>query len=251
MTGRVDGKVAIVTGGGSGIGKAAAVLLAAEGAAVVIADVQATGQVASEELCAAGHKAHFVHADVSSEADWDNLLAETKRVFGPPHVLVNNAGISGHNFGDWDSIEGWDQIMAVNAKSAYLGTRIAIREMLTAGHAGSIINVSSILGLIGTSGSHPAYHSSKGAMRLLSKATACRYGAQNIRVNSIHPGYMPAMVPTSEANTKRKIDPVDLTPLGRRGRPEEIAFGILFLASDESSFMTGSELVMDGGYTAR
>lgn len=248
---RLEGKIAIITGAGAGMGAATAKLFAAEGATVVIADLyEDGGRGVAAEIAALGGRAEFVSADVTSESDWDRLIATTEERFGRVDILVNNAGISSSAFADPLDIDGWNTIMGVNATGVYLGTRAAVPAMRRAG-GGSIVNFSSILGFVGSDGGHPAYSASKGAVRLLTKATAVRYGPEGIRANSVHPGFMPPMrsaAPGSEESRERAIA---ATPLRRTGEPIEVAYGVLFLASDEASFVTGTELVIDGGYIAR
>jgi len=163
--------------------------------------------------------------------------------------LVNNAGISGSSVGDPDGVEGWQRIIAVNQTSVFLGTKLAAEQMAKTG-GGSIVNISSIMGFVGSPSGHPAYHASKGAVRIYSKAAAVRYGPSGgVRVNSVHPGYMPPML--NATNAGERIDKFAMTPLRRIGKPIEVAYGVLFLASDEASAITGSELVIDGGFIAQ
>ena len=246
---RLSDKVAIVTGGAHGMGEAEARLFAREGAKIVVADVlPEMGEAVAADIRAGGGQAIFVKIDVTSEADWQNLLAATLKAYGRLDILVNNAGISGSAVGDPDGIEGWNRIIAVNQTSVFLGTKLAAEQMGKTG-GGSIVNISSIMGFVGSTGGHPAYHASKGAVRIYSKAAAVRYGPQNIRVNTIHPGYMPAML--NSTNSNERADKIAATPLRRLGEPIEVAYGVLFLASDEASFVTGAELVVDGGWIAQ
>ncbi|MDR0359828.1 MAG: glucose 1-dehydrogenase [bacterium] len=246
---RLEGKVAIVTGGAHGMGEAEARLFAREGARVVVADVlEPEGDAVVRAICDEGGAARFVRTDVTSDEDWDRLIASALDGFGGLDVLVNNAGISGSRVGDHDGVGGWEQLLNVNAKSVFLGTRRAAAEMTRRG-GGSIVNISSISGLVGDSSSHPGYHASKAAVRLYTKAAAVRYGPAGVRVNSVHPGYMPAML--HGTNAALREEKAKVTPLQRTGRPLEVAYGVLFLASDEASFVTGAELVIDGGYTAQ
>jgi NAD(P)-dependent dehydrogenase (short-subunit alcohol dehydrogenase family) len=246
---RLEGKVAIVTGGAHGMGEAEARLFAREGAKVVVADVlEAEGETVAREICDGRGEARFVRTDVTSDEDWDRLIASTLDAFGGLDVLVNNAGISGSRVGDHDGVEGWDRLLDVNAKSVFLGTRRAAAVMAERG-GGSIVNISSISGLVGDASSHPGYYASKGAVRLYTKAAAVRYGPSGVRVNSVHPGFMPPMLHgTNAALREEKAGEI---PVRRIGRPEEVAFGVLFLASDEASYVNGAELVIDGGYTAQ
>ena len=248
---RVDGKVAVVTGGAGGIGAATARLLAREGAAVVIGDLlEEQGRAVEAQIADAGGHALFVPMDVTSENDWRRAIQAAVAAYGKLDILVNNAGISGRNTVEETSVELWDRVMAVNAKGVFLGTKLAIPEMRKAG-GGSIINVSSIWGLVG-SDSSTAYHSAKGAVRIFTKAAAVQYAKEGIRVNSVHPGFVDSpMTIGYHALPGVRETRVAATPLGRMGTPEDIAAGILYLASDESSFVTGSELVIDGGMTAQ
>ena len=189
--------------------------------------------------------------DVTSEADWQRAVADAVSRFGKLDVLVNNAGIGGPGRVEDTTLEAWTQVMTVNATGVFLGSKAAIPALRAAG-GGSIVNISSQLGLVGMENSSPQYQASKGAVRLLTKLTALQYAKDRIRVNSVHPG--PILTPMTEA---RRADPehyrlmVSRIPLGRYGEPLEVAYGVLYLASDESSFVTGSELVIDGGWTAQ
>jgi NAD(P)-dependent dehydrogenase (short-subunit alcohol dehydrogenase family) len=245
---RLKDKVAIVTGGAHGMGEAEARLFAQEGAKVVIADVLVQqGEAVAADISANQRQARFVRTDVTSEADWKKLIAETIAAYGRLDILVNNAGISGSSVGDTDGLEGWQRLLAVNATSVFLGTKLAAAEMAKTG-GGSIVNISSIMGIVASEESHPGYPASKAAVRNYTKAAACRYGPQGVRVNSVHPGYLPPMLnATNAAGRQAKIAQ---TPLRRLGEPIEVAYGVLFLASDEASFVTGTELVIDGGYIA-
>jgi cyclopentanol dehydrogenase len=249
---RLEGKVAIISGGARGMGAVEARLFAKEGAKVVIADIlEDEGRKLEAEIEAAGGKALFVRLDVTSESAWQDAVATAVRRFGKLDVLVNNAGISGRGKVEDTTVEDWDRVMAVNAKGVFLGTKAAIPAMRQAG-GGSIINISSQLGLVGTEHSSPQYQASKGAVRLLTKATAIQYAKAGIRVNSVHPG--PIVTPmneTARADPERYQMMLSRIPMGRYGQPEEVAYGVLYLASDESAYMTGSELVIDGGWTAQ
>ncbi len=249
---RLEGKVAVVSGAGSGMGAAIAKLFAAEGAAVVVADIFEEGSRETVSgIDEAGGRAQFIPTDVTSEEDWQGAVQAAERDYGQLDILVNDAGISSTAFEDPLDVGGWDAIMGVNATGVYLGTRAAIPAFRRAG-GGSIVNMSSILGFVGADGGHPAYSASKGAVRLLTKATATRYGPEGIRANSVHPGFMPPMrsANTEDAEERRRIN-IAATPLRRTGEVMEVAYGVLFLASDEASFVTGTELVIDGGYIAR
>jgi NAD(P)-dependent dehydrogenase (short-subunit alcohol dehydrogenase family) len=246
---RLKDKVAIVTGGAHGMGEAEARLFAKEGAAVVIADVETKlGEAVAADIQAGQGRARFVQTDVTSETDWQRLIAETISAYGKLDILVNNAGISGSAVGDWDALEGWQRIMSINAQSVFLGTKLAAAAMIPNGK-GSIVNISSIMGFIGSADSHPGYAASKGAVRLYTKSAAAKYGPHGIRVNSVHPGYMPPMLYST--NAAGRASKIEATPLRRLGEPIDVAYGVLFLASDEASFVTGTELVIDGGYIAQ
>jgi 3(or 17)beta-hydroxysteroid dehydrogenase len=249
---RLVGKVALISGAARGMGAAEARLFAREGARVVIGDVlEAEGAAIEAEISAKGGEAVFVRLDVSRESDWAQAVASTVQRFGKLDVLVNNAGIGGVGRVDETATEAWDRVMEVNAKGVFLGTRAAIPAMRGAG-GGSIINISSQLGLVGMDDSSPQYTASKGAVRLLTKTTALQYARDGIRCNSVHPG--PIVTPMTE---RRRAEPavyqrmLSRIPLGRYGEPDEVAYGVLYLASDESAFVTGSELVIDGGWTAQ
>ena len=244
---RLDGKVAIITGGAHGMGEAEARLFAQEGARVVIADVLVKEGEAVAGDISGQRQARFVRTDVTSEADWKRLIAEAVAAYGRLDILVNNAGISGSSVGDADGLEGWQKLLAVNATSVFLGTKLAAAEMAKTG-GGSIVNISSIMGIVASDESHPGYPASKAAVRNYSKAAACRYGPQGVRVNSVHPGYMPPML--NATNAAGRAAKIAQTPLRRLGEPIEVAYGVLFLASDEASFVTGTELVIDGGFIA-
>lgn len=249
---RLAGKVALISGGARGMGAVEARLFAREGARVVVADVlESEGRQVEAAIRGTGGDGVFVHLDVSSEVDWSAAVAAAVARFGKLDVLVNNAGIGGAGRIEETTLEAWTRVMTVNATGVFLGTRAAIPAMRAAG-GGSIVNISSQLGLVGVETSSPQYQASKGAVRLLTKATAIQYARERIRANSVHPG--PIATPMTEA---RRADPehyqlmVSRIPLGRYGEPEEVAYGVLYLASDESSFVTGSELVIDGGWTAQ
>ena len=245
---RLRDKVAIITGGAHGMGESEARLFAEEGAKVIIADVLVDeGEMVAAEISSSQRHARFIRTDVTSEIDWKNLISETIAAFGRLDILVNNAGISGSSVGDADGLEGWQSLLAVNATSVFLGTKLGAAEMVKTG-GGSIVNISSIMGIVASEDSHPGYPASKAAVRNYTKAAACRYGPQGVRVNSVHPGYMPPML--NATNAAGRAAKIAQTPLRRLGNPIEVAYGVLFLASDEASFITGAELVIDGGYIA-
>jgi NAD(P)-dependent dehydrogenase (short-subunit alcohol dehydrogenase family) len=248
---RLAGKVAIISGGASGMGAEEARLFAREGAKVVVADVlDDAGRLVVAEIEAPGGEACFVHTDVTSEADWQRVVETAVRRYGRLDILVNNAGLSSTSEADPLDSDGWRRIMDVNATGVFLGTKHAIGAMLESG-GGSIVNISSIMGFVGGEGGHPAYHASKGAVRIFTKAAAVHYGPRGIRVNSVHPGFLPPMRSSRPRNPTAMQEVIKQTPLRRTGEPIEVAYGVLFLASDEASFITGTELVIDGGYIAR
>jgi|SRR5918992_719110 NAD(P)-dependent dehydrogenase (short-subunit alcohol dehydrogenase family) len=248
---RVAGKVALISGGARGIGAATATLLAQEGAAVVIGDIrEAEGRETETRIAELGGRIVFVRLDVTREEDWVRAIRTAVSTYGKLDVLVNNAGISGRTRVEETTEELWDRVMAVNAKGVFLGTKLAIPELRRAG-GGSIINISSIYGMVGSETS-TSYHASKGAVRIFTKAAAIQYARDRIRVNSVHPGFVDSpMTQQYHAIPEVQIERLARTPLGRLGTPEDVAYGILYLASDESSFVTGSELVIDGGMTAQ
>jgi NAD(P)-dependent dehydrogenase (short-subunit alcohol dehydrogenase family) len=249
---RLAGKVALISGGARGMGAVEARLFAQEGARVAIGDVlEDEGRKLEAEINASGGEALFVRLDVTREADWRRAVEATVGRFGKLDILVNNAGISAHGRIEDTSLEAWNRVMEVNSTGVFLGTRAAIPAMRRAG-GGSIINISSQLGLVGTDHSSPQYQASKGAVRLLTKATAMQYAKEGIRANSVHPG--PIVTPMTEA---ARADPeryqmmLSRVPLGCYGESEDVAYGVMYLASDEARWVTGSELVIDGGWTAQ
>ena len=248
---RLPGKVAMITGAAHGMGAEEARLFAREGAKVMIADVlEEEGKQLEAEINQAGGEAMFVRVDVTSEADWKRVVEATVARFGKLDILVNNAGLSSTSVADPLDTDGWRRIMEVNATGVFLGTKYAIPAMKQAG-GGSIVNISSIMGFVGGESGHPAYHASKGAVRIFTKATAVKYGPDGIRANSVHPGFMPPMRSARPRDATALQELVTQTPLRRTGKPIEVAYGVLFLASDEASFVTGTELVIDGGFIAK
>ena len=249
---RLAGKVALISGGARGMGAAEARMFAREGARVVIGDVLETeGRAVESDIAAKSGEAVFVRLDVTSEAEWQAAVGLAARRFGALNVLVNNAGIGGGGRIEDTTVEEWNRMMDINAKGVFLGTKAAIPAMRRAG-GGSIINISSQLGLVGMDISSPQYQASKGAVRLLTKATAIQYAREGIRANSVHPGpIVTAMTERRRADPAQRELMVSRIPLGRYGEPDEVAYGVLYLASDESAFVTGSELVIDGGWTAQ
>ena len=248
---RLEGKVAIITGAASGMGAEEARLFAREGASVAVVDVsEEDGMQVAAEIGEAGGTATFVRADVASEADWQRVVDSTVSQFGKLDILVNNAGVSGGLIEDPLDTEAWHTLMDVNATGVFYGTKHTIPEMKRAG-GGSIVNISSINGFIGAERGHTGYFASKGAVRIFTKAIAVKYGPDGIRANSVHPGLMPPMKSNLLPPGPVGDEHIKLTPLRRTGETIEVAYGVLFLASDEASFVTGTELVIDGGYIAR
>ncbi|MBN2366282.1 MAG: glucose 1-dehydrogenase [Calditrichaeota bacterium] len=254
---RLEGKTAIVTGGSLGIGKSCCIEMAKEGANIAVTDLQDNeGKEVVEEIKENGGSARYWHMDVTNEKEVESVFKEVKDVWGSIDVLVNNAGIAGVNKPPHEITEKeWDQVMDVNVKGVFFCTKYAIPYMKEAG-GGSIIHLSSIYGII-SAADIPPYHASKGAVRLMAKTEALFYARDNIRVNSVHPGYI--WTPLVEDLGKQHPDGVEafrkhldsLHPIGHVGEPEDIAYGVIYLASDESKFVTGSEFVIDGGYTVR
>ena len=249
---RLKGKVAIITGGAHGMGAVEAVLFAKEGAKVVIADIREDdARKVEAEIAEVGGEAMVALLDVTKENQWERTIADVVARFGKLDILVNNAGISGSGEKDFGSSQAWDQLMDVNAKSVFLGMKHAIPEMEKAG-GGAIVNISSISGMVGQSYIHPGYNASKGAVRLVTKAAAVQHAKSGIRVNSVHPGSMPPMLTSGARGDGGSQDArMAAIPMGREGQPIEVANAVLFMASDEASYITGTELMVDGGYTAR
>lgn len=248
---RLEGKVALITGAARGQGEAEARMFAKEGAKVVLADVSdREGTAVAASIAEAGGDAIFVHLDVTNEEEWDAAIKSAVASFGKLDILVNNAGIWRRGHVLETTVEQWDDILDINAKGVFLGTKAAIPEMRKAG-GGSIINISSTAGLVGSRTS-AAYSASKGAVRIFTKSTAIQYAAEGIRANSIHPGPIDTDMGDQvwpDAESKERT--MNRVALSRIGTAEDVAYGALYLASDESSFVTGSELVIDGGVTAQ
>ena len=246
---RLEGKVAFISGGARGMGAAEARLFAKEGAKVGIGDVlEEEGRSVEAEINEAGGEALFVRLDVTSQSDWQNAVSATVGRFGKLNILVNNAGVTASGtLEDADEAE-WYRIVDVCAKGTFLGTKAAIPEMRKAG-GGSIVNIGSLSALVGQAGGQPVYNAAKGAVRLITKTTAVQYGKDGIRANAVHPG----AIATPMTDFFRDADDSFLStiPLRKIGQPDEVAYGVLFFASDESFYATGSDFVIDGGFTAQ
>ena len=250
---RMKDKVALISGASSGMGAATARLFAREGAkAVVVADLlDKEGEAVVAEIKKAGGKASYIHLDVTDEAQWKAAVDKTVADHGGLDVLVNNAGISGSAEQDLYDTAAWNRLMGINATGVFLGMKHGIAAMKKAGSRGSVINLSSVSGIVGQGNIHVGYNASKGAVRLITKAAAAQHGRDGIRINSVHPGLMPPMRTSGRtADPATRAKTLKGVPLGRAGEVDEVAYAILFLASDESSYVTGAELVVDGGWTA-
>jgi NAD(P)-dependent dehydrogenase (short-subunit alcohol dehydrogenase family) len=245
---RLAGKVAIITGAASGMGAATARMFAREGAKVVIADVmEHEGRQVADAI---GTAAHFEKLDVTNEENWEAVVAATVKRFGKLDVLVNNAGISGSAEQDLYSTPAWHRIMEINATGVFLGIKHAIPAMIVNG-GGSIVNLSSVAGIIGSEGIHMAYNASKAAVRLMTKSVAVQHARHKIRANSVHPGMMPPMRTSGRtADPATREQRLRSVPMRRAGEVDEVAYAVLFLASDEASYITGSEVHVDGGAIA-
>lgn len=248
---RLTDRTAIITGAASGIGKATAQRLASEGAKVVVTDINdAAGTTVVADLIAQGYAATFMHHDVTEAEDWHHVIADTVATYSTLDVLVNNAGMGDLLNIDETSIEDWDRTIAIDQTGVFLGMKLASPHLKASGH-GSVINISSIFGVSGGFGTSPAYHAAKGAVRTLTKNVALLWAQEGVRVNSVHPGFIDTPLLATARGTPFEEVMIDLTPMGRLGRPEEIAAAVAYLASDDASFVTGCELTVDGGYLAR
>ncbi len=249
--GRLDGKVVLISGGARGQGATEARMMASEGAKVVFGDIlDDEGKKVEAEIAELGNEATYVHLDVTKEDDWKAAIDTAVNRYGKLDILVNNAGILIRKSIEDTTEEEWDRIMAVNAKGVFFGTKHAIPAMRQAG-GGSIVNISSTAGLVGSLDGSPSYTATKGAVRLFTKATAIQYAKENIRCNSVHPGPIETdMISDTLTDPERLERRMQRLPLKRIGTTEDIAYGVIYLASDESSFVTGAELVIDGGTTA-
>ena len=249
--GRLDGKVALISGGARGQGAEEARLMAEEGAKVVFGDIlDDQGKQVEAEITESGLNATYVHLDVTRESDWQAAVETAVGKYGGLHILVNNAGILIRKSIEETTEEEWDRIMAVNVKGVFFGTKHSIPAMRNSG-GGSIVNISSTAGLVGSLEGSPSYTATKGAVRLFTKTTAIQYAKDGIRCNSVHPGPIDTeMIRDTIADPERWAERLRRLPMGRVGTATDIAYGVLYLASDEASFVTGTELVIDGGTTA-
>ena len=249
---RLKGKVALISGGAKGQGKVEAQLFSKEGAKVILGDIlDDLGQEVAKDIQETGGAATYVHLDVTNDTDWKSSIEIVLKKYGRLDILVNNAGILIRKGIEDTTSEDWSRIMAINAKGAFLGIKSAIPVMSQSG-GGSIINISSTAGLVASPSGSASYTATKGAVRLLTKSTAIQYAHENIRCNSVHPGPIDTdMIQDSITDPTKLTERMERLPMGRFGTAEEVAFGVLYLASDESSFVTGSELVIDGGHTAQ
>jgi len=247
---RLEDKIALITGAAAGMGESAARIFAREGAKVVVADLlEKEGGTVAASIVSAGGEAMFLRLDVSGEEQWREAVHAAVRRYGRLDVLVNNAGISGA-VPDRMSTEYFDKLMAINVRGTFLGMKHAIPEMQKAG-GGAIVNLSSISGFVGQEFVHMGYNGAKAAIRMMTKSAAVQYAKDGIRVNSVHPGLMPPMrTSVTAADPKLREKLLESVPMRRPGRVEEAAYAILFLASDEASYITGTELVVDGGFLA-
>ena len=250
--GRLDGKVALISGGARGQGATEARMFAMEGAKVVFGDIRDDeGKKVEAQIRELGGESTYVHLDVTKEPDWKAAVDTAVRTYGKLNVLVNNAGILIRKNIEETTVEDWDRIFDINAKGVFLGTKASIPAMREAG-GGSIVNISSTAGLVSSPSGSASYTATKGAVRLFTKSTAIQYAKEGIRCNSVHPGPIETEMLQDSLDDPAAMElRMQRLPMGRVGKPEEVAYGVIYLASDESSFVTGSELVIDGGTTAQ
>ena len=250
--GRLENKVALISGGSRGRGAAEAEIFAAEGAHVVIADIlEDEGRKTASKIAETGARCLFTNLDVLKASDWESAISTVTSAFGKLDILVNNAGVTSRMMLLETSEPEWDRVMDINTKGTFLGIKTAIPAMKYSG-GGSIVNISSQMGLVGADYISPQYQASKGAVRILTKSVAIQYASDNIRCNSIHPAPIETdMTADIRDDADSFQDMLRRIPMGRYGKPEEVAYAVLYLASDESSFVTGSEIVVDGGWTAQ
>lgn len=248
---RLEGRVALVTGGASGIGRATAHRLCQEGAAVLVTDIQVSaGEQVAAELREAGGRAAFLKHDVAVEGEWEAACAAAAAEFGGLDILVNNAGLGDLKTIEETTVDDWNHTIAIDQTGVFLGMKVAAPYLKASAH-GSVINISSIFGTSGGFGASPAYHAAKGAVRTLTKNVALHWATEGVRVNSIHPGFIETPILEQARGTEIWDAMTALTPMARLGQPEEIAAGVAYLASDDASFVTGLELYIDGGFLAR
>ena len=250
--GRLENKVALISGGSRGMGATEAKMFAAEGAHVVIADIlEDEGRKTASKIAETGARCLFTNLDVLKASDWESAISTVTSAFGKLDILVNNAGVTSRMMLLETSEPEWDRVMDINTKGTFLGIKTAIPAMKYSG-GGSIVNISSQMGLVGADYISPQYQASKGAVRILTKSVAIQYASDNIRCNSIHPAPIETDMTADIRNDADSFqDMLRRIPMGRYGKPEEVAYAVLYLASDESSFVTGSEVVVDGGWTAQ
>ena len=250
--GRLENKVALISGGSRGMGAAEAEIFAAEGAHVVIADIlEDEGRKTASKIAETGARCLFTNLDVLKASDWESAISTVTSAFGKLDILVNNAGVTSRMMLLETSEPEWDRVMDINTKGTFLGIKTAIPAMKYSG-GGSIVNISSQMGLVGADYISPQYQASKGAVRILTKSVAIQYASDKIRCNSIHPAPIETdMTADIRDDADSFQDMLRRIPMGRYGKPEEVAYAVLYLASDESSFVTGSEVVVDGGWTAQ
>jgi NAD(P)-dependent dehydrogenase (short-subunit alcohol dehydrogenase family) len=248
---RLEGRVALITGAASGIGKATAQRLANEGAAVLITDIAAeAGEATAKEISDGGGKAAFFRHDVTSESDWEAAVAKAVETFGALDIVVNNAGMGDLKTIEDTTVEEWNRTVAIDQTGVFLGMKVPAAQLRQSEHA-SIINISSIFGTSGGFGTSPAYHAAKGAVRTMTKNAALHWATEGIRVNSVHPGFIETPILEPTKGTEYWDTMVAFTPMAHLGKPEDIAAGVAYLASDDAKFVTGLELYIDGGYIAR